>query len=135
MWASVGQEELLALRPGSRLLNTGSSRKLLASNNPFALPIARNDEGLTRRHHNHQMIHTIANPVKFSFNTIIERVNRTQRERIQIRYSGRLLRRLQGGNRERMGKNPDEIIPRQSVFPKGCHSVGLSGGIPYLPHP
>ena len=84
MWASVGQEELLALRPGSRLLNTGSSRKLLASNNPFALPIARNDEGLTRRHHNHQMIHTIANPVKFSFNRIIGRGNRKQRERIQI---------------------------------------------------
>jgi hypothetical protein len=84
MRASVGQKELLALRPGSRLLSTGSSRKFLASNNPFALPIARNDEGFTRRHHNHQMIHTIANPVKFSFNRIIGRGNRKQRERIQI---------------------------------------------------
>lgn len=61
----MSQEELLAFGPGSHLLSTGASHKLLATNNLFASTIARNDEGLSCRHHNHQMIHTIANPVNF----------------------------------------------------------------------
>ena len=61
----MSQKELLALRPGSYLLSTGASHKLLATNNLPASAIARNDKGLSCRHHNHQMIHTIANPVNF----------------------------------------------------------------------
>ncbi len=63
----MSQKELLAFRPGSRLLRTGASHKFLAAYHLPTSAAARNDEGLSRRHHNGQMIHTIANPVKFFF--------------------------------------------------------------------
>jgi len=60
----MGKVELLALRLGRRLLNSRASHQLFATNNLIAPSVAGDDQGLSCCHHNHQMIHTIPNPVK-----------------------------------------------------------------------
>ena len=56
--------KLLALRLGGRLLNSRASHQLFATHYFSAPNVAGDDQGLSCCHHNHQMIHTIPNPVK-----------------------------------------------------------------------
>ena len=67
----MGKIELLTLRLRCRLLNSRASHQLFASYNFVSPSVAGDDQGLPCCHHNHQMIHTIPNPVKLFLNKFL----------------------------------------------------------------
>jgi len=58
------EEELLALGPGSRLLDPRAGYQLLAPDNRISPFVARDDQGFSCCHHYREMIHTFPDPVK-----------------------------------------------------------------------
>ncbi|HZC24061.1 MAG TPA: hypothetical protein VE866_12030 [Candidatus Binatia bacterium] len=74
----MSKVELLALGLGGRLLDARAGHQLLAPYDLISPTIARDDQGFSCCHHNHQMIHTIPNPVNLFLPTNIKRVGDAQ---------------------------------------------------------